>query len=150
MIIYIWRILEDQVPNICNKVKLKSHRNGAEETRIGRLCEIPSLNRSCHKHVQNLREASMPVRGQKLFNSLPKHLREMTGCSKDTFKAALDQYLTTIPDEPQIQGYTSMRRADSNSLLDMGRHAYAEAINSARVEGARDAREGCVANIAMD
>ena len=152
MIIYIWRILEDQVPNICDKVKLKSHRHGAEETRTGRLCEIPPLNRSCHKHVQNLREASMPVRGQKLFNYLPKHLREMTGCSKDTFKAALDQYLTTLPDEPQIQGYTSMRRADSNSLLDMGRHAYAEAeaINSARVEGAREAREGCVANTAMD
>ena len=56
----------------------------------------------------------------------------------------------TKPDEPQIQGYTSMRREDSNSLLDMGRHAYAEAINSARVEGAREAKEGCVANTAMD
>ena len=92
----------------------------------------------------------MPVRGQKLFNSLPKHLREMTGCSKDAFKAALDLYLSTKPDEPQIQGYTSMRRAGSNSLLDMGRHAYAEASYRARVEGAREAREGCVANTAMD
>ena len=149
MIIYIWRILEGQVPNICDKVKLKSHRYGTEETRLGRLCEIPPLNRSCVNHVQNLREASMPVRGQKLFNSLPKYLREMTGCSKDAFKAALDKYLSTIPDEPQIQGYTSMRRAESNSLLDMRRHAYSEA-NRARVEGASEAREGCVADVAMD
>ena len=150
MIIYVWRILEGQVPNICDKVKLKSHRNGSEESRIGRQCEIPPLNRNCTNHVRNLREASMPVRGQKLFNILPKYLREMTGCSKDAFKAALDRYLSTVPDEPQIQGYTSMRRADSNSLLDMGRHAYAEAVNKARVEGAREAREGCVANTAMD
>ena len=150
MIIYVWRILEGQVPNICNKIKLKSHRNGSEESRIGRQCEIPPLNRNCTNHVRNLREASMPVRGQKLFNILPKYLREMTGCSKDAFKAALDRYLSTVPDEPQIQGYTSMRRADSNSLLDMGRHAYTEAVNKARVEGAREAREGCVANTAMD
>ena len=64
------------------------------------------------------------------------------------FKTVLDKYLSTIPDEPQIQGYTSMRRAESNSLLDMRRHAYSEA-NRARVEGASEARESCVATLTL-
>ena len=151
MIIYIWRILEGQVPNICDKIKLKRHRNiSTEESRLGRLCDVPSLHRNCTRHVQNLREASMPVRGQKLFNSLPKYLRDMTGCSKDSFKAALDKYLTTVADEPHIQGYTSMRRADTNSLLDMSRLAYLDA-SRAGVGGARiEAREGCATGVAMD
>ena len=37
----------------------------------------------------------------------------------DAFKSKLDRFLQTVPDEPQIQGYTAMRRAGSNSLLDM-------------------------------
>ena len=43
----------------------------------------------------------------------------MKNCEKHVFKAALDTYLRTIPDEPQIVGYTASRRAESNSLLDM-------------------------------
>ena len=39
----------------------------------------------------------------------------------DSFKRRLDRYLSTIPDEPQIPGYTAQRRAESNSLLDMTR-----------------------------
>ena len=45
----------------------------------------------------------------------------MTGCKVDTFKRRLDNYLTTIPDEPQVLGYTAQRRADSNSVLDMAK-----------------------------
>ena len=37
------------------------------------------------------------------------------------FKHELDRYMATIPDEPQIPGYTAQRQADSNSLLDMNR-----------------------------
>ena len=43
----------------------------------------------------------------------------MTNCSKETFKYKLDLFLKLIPDEPQIPGYTSIRRADTNSILDM-------------------------------
>ena len=91
---------------------------------------------------------SLRYHGPKLWAAMPREAK--TAPDLDAFKAALDRYLSTVPDEPQIQGYTSMRRSDSNSLLDMGRHAYTEAVNKARVEGAREAREGCVANTAMD
>ena len=35
------------------------------------------------------------------------------------FKKALDRFLSTIPYEPLIPGYTAYRRAKSNSLLDV-------------------------------
>ena len=37
----------------------------------------------------------------------------------ETMKRKLDNYLRTVPDEPQIPGYTAQRRAETNSLLDM-------------------------------
>ncbi len=52
-----------------------------------------------------------------LFNTLPSELRNMTNCSSESFKQALDTFLKTIPDEPQTPGYTYMRRAESNSLI---------------------------------
>ena len=92
MIIYVWRILEGQVPNICTtergSIKLKqNHRlNENEEDRLGRKCDIPTLNTNSTHHVQSLREASLSVRGQKLFNILPKYIRDLKGCTKDSFK----------------------------------------------------------------
>ena len=46
-------------------------------------------------------------------------LRNMTNCSSESFKQALDTFLKTIPDEPQTPGNTYMRRAESNSLIHM-------------------------------
>ena len=119
-IIYIWRILENQVPNISTadgvqKISAKWHM------RRGRECTIPRVSRNASNIVQSLAYASLPVHGQRLFNTLPAELRNITGCSIDVFKCRLDRYLWTIPDEPQIPGYTAQRRADSNSLLDMTR-----------------------------
>ena len=156
MIIYVWRILEGQVPNISDNergsIRLKqTQRHGEnEEDRLGRKCDIPNILTNSTTHVQNLREASVSVRGQKLFNILPKHLRDMKDCKKETFKSALDRYLSTIPDEPHIQGYVQMRRADSNSLLDMIKFANSAAENTAGVEvAATPASIGCVYEVAV-
>ena len=124
-IIYIWRILEGQVPNITtadgnqNKIRAKWCK------RRGRECNIPLVNSKAPRRIQSLVYASLPVHGQQLFNTLPIELRNLTGCTVEIFKRRLDTYLMTIADEPQIQGYTAQRRADSNSLLDMTRLTYA-------------------------
>ena len=156
MIIYVWRILEGQVPNMCDNERgcirpKQTQRHGDnEEERLGRKCDIPTISTNSTTHVQNLREASLSVRGQKLFNTLPKHLRDMRDCKKEAFKSALDQYLGTIPDEPHIQGYVQMRRADSNSLLDMSKFANSAAGNTTRVEvAATTASTGCVLEVAL-
>ena len=113
-IIYVWRVLEGQVPNIgSRRISAKWHM------RRGRECIPPKISRNAHSQVQRLIYASLPVHGQQLFNALPTEVRNLTGCTVDAFKSKLDRFLQTVPDEPQIQGYTAMRRAGSNSLLDM-------------------------------
>ena len=47
----------------------------------------------------------------------------ISGCTVETFKLHLDRFLVTVPDEPQVRGYTDMRRAESNSLLHMAQLA---------------------------
>ena len=113
-IIYVWKVLENLVPNIGNnRISSKTH------IRRGRECFPPKVNQYCSRKVQNLIYASLPVHGQQLFNCLPKEIRNITKCEVDTFKGALDQYLMTVPDEPLIRGYERFRRAESNSLLNM-------------------------------
>ena len=121
MTIYIWRILEGQVPNISSKVTAKWH------ARRGRECIIPSVNRASPPSIQKLQHASLPVRGQQLFNTLPVDIQNITEFSVDAFKRQLDKYLRTVPDEPQIPGYTAQRRSDTNSLPDMTRFAHYKA-----------------------
>ena len=113
-IIYIWKVLEQRVPNIGNdRVKSKIH------PRRGRECFPLIVNQRSDKKIQSLIYSSLPVHGQQLFNCLPKELRNMTKCDIDVFKGELDRYLRTVPDEPLIRGYEKFRRSESNSLLDM-------------------------------
>ena len=115
-ILYIWKILEHRVPNCGIEVK--------QNLRLGRLCEIPGIKK-CSARIVTLRENSFQVQGPKLFNILPPKIRNMTGCSIDDFKFALDQFLMKIPDEPNVPGaeYTptacnQVTGKPSNSLVD--------------------------------
>ena len=64
--------------------------------------------------AHTLRNSSFSVIGPKLFNSLPRELRELPDLQKtteqliSTFKKNIDNYLSTIPDVP----------GRANSLLD--------------------------------
>lgn len=114
-IVYIYKILENLVPNLSvNKIESKYSE------RRGRLCIIPTLaNSQCPSAIINAREASLPLKGAKLYNILPKYLRNITGISVESFKHHLDKYLLTIPDEPTVDGYYGMRAANTNSLIDV-------------------------------
>ena len=118
-IMYIWCILEGLVPAV-NNVKYKIC------PRKGRTCVIPMTKKGPY---QNERNASLSVMGARLFNILPINLRNFIGY-KDKFKRKLDQYLKFVPDEPQIQGYTAWRRANSNCLIDMAKFASYEERNN--------------------
>ena len=115
-IIYIWKILEGKVPN-CG-INFKLHE------RLGRKCEIRPLKPSAAK-FRTLRENSFQVHGCRLFNILPQKIRSLEKCSVEDFKYELDQYLATIPDEPNVPGTEYCPRATcqitgrpSNSLID--------------------------------
>lgn len=124
LILYAWRIIEGQVPNVCDPssggLRTKSH------IRRGRYCVLPTISSQAPQSIQSLRHASFAVHAPRLFNSLPATLRNMTRCSLDAFKRKLDRFLTTVPDEPQMTGYTAMRRADSNSVIHMTQYATAQ------------------------
>ena len=93
-IIYMWKIINDQVPNC-----------GVEWTeateRKGRMCKIPNLKGS--SKVQKLREQSFQMAGPKLWNCLPKSVRNLKTTSQDEFKQVLDDFLCKVPDEPKCE-----------------------------------------------
>lgn len=115
MIIYTWRMIENQVPNIGIQ---------HQYSKRGRRCIVPSVKKDAPSWTRKLREASLNVRGPTLFNCLPREIRDITDCKTETFKKSLDHWLSTIPDEPQIPGYTAMRRSESNCVRHM--YPYAE------------------------
>ena len=113
-ILYVWKILEGLVPNVNESIRPNTH------IRHGRKCSVIRIYNN--SKIQSIVENSFCVNGPRLFNILPRQVRDLTGIPLNTFKKALDDYLKLIPDEPQLVGYTAMRRADSNSLVDMIKH----------------------------
>ena len=114
-IIYTWKILEGKSPN-CG---ITSKNN----ERLGRICEVPPVKTNSRRTIQTLRENSFQISGPKLFNCLPKKLRNKKGCSIDDFKTELHLFLEGIPDEPKTNGFTpntcnQITARPSNSLLD--------------------------------
>ena len=112
-ILYIWKMLEQLVPAFG-----EGHGGMSKlHPRNGRTIDIPLRSKNIPTHLQKVRDASLLVHGSKLFNALPKNLRNCSNCSLLEFKSKLDGYLAQIPDEPLVHGYTQSHSAYSNSLL---------------------------------
>ena len=113
-IIYLWSILEKQVPNIQSNggelIKVQS----TSDSRLGRTIQTRPLRNT---RFGNLRFYSLPFHGARLFNSLPKDVRNMSQCPKTAFKSAIDTLLSKIDDEPRILLSQSSSQVSSNSLL---------------------------------
>ena len=50
-------------------------------------------------------------KGPKIFNCLPREVRNLTGCSVDKFKSWLDEILSQLLDEPSVPGWKKHCRA---------------------------------------
>ena len=112
-VLYVWKILEGISPNCGLEV--------AHSERRGREVKIPPIKAT--GRIQSLRESSFQVHGPKLFNSLPQAIRNLQKISIDDFKAKLDKYLETIPDEPKLPNYipatcNQITGNPSNSIVD--------------------------------
>ena len=78
-IFYIWKIIRGIVPNFGIKLS-------APNPMFGTLVLLPPFKTSRGRaSTRTLKEASLAIEGPKLFNSLPRELRDWAG-SKDTFK----------------------------------------------------------------
>ena len=113
-IIYTWKVLEGLVPN-CGIQPTCSDRRGRE-------CIVPvSRGKS---RIQTLRDQSFQVNGPRLFNCLPKNLRDVKKVTVDKFKEKLDNFLALMPDQPKIGDLipstcNQLTARPSNSLLDV-------------------------------
>ena len=57
--------------------------------------------------LRSMREKSIYGHGPRLFNVLPRCIREWTG-TFSSFKFMVDNFLTLVPDTPCIKGYSNM------------------------------------------
>ena len=104
-IIHVWKILHGYSPN---DILMSFHHN----SRLGPVADIPKLV-SKRQHVNTLRDKSFSCNGPRLFNLIPKELKEIE--SLPLFKSKLDYLLKQFPDNPPTPGYVTL---NNNSLLD--------------------------------
>ena len=117
--IYAWKMIEGLVPSCGLEVTVNERR--------GREILVPQTKGS--QRVQSMRDRSFQVNGARIFNSLPKSVRNLTRISIDDFKSKLDNYLETLPDEPKLTCYTptvcnQVTASPSNSIIDHARSRF--------------------------
>ena len=76
--------------------------------------QVSPYHPSAPAAVRKAREASLSVKGAKLFNTLPRGLRDITTGTVDNFKRELDGWLEKISDQHTIPG--RQWAATTNSL----------------------------------
>jgi hypothetical protein len=96
---------------------ITSHQN----PRRGRLVDVAQYHSQAPAAVRRAREASLSVHGAKLFNLLPRDIRDINTGTVDMFKGRLDAWLESIPDQPTTAG--RLRAATSNSLIDQAAYS---------------------------
>ena len=110
------------VPNIDgtmgHKIKTRKH------PRHGTQCVIQYPTK--RNPAQSLLKNAIIVFGPRLYNSLPKYLRDIESVRTETFKFELHKFLELIPDEPKMPNYVAT--SGSNSILDQLTHLRAQGI----------------------
>ena len=110
LIIYIWKMIQGMVPNFIKpelKIKVKNH------IRFGRQCVIPHFRGGSGVAVGSLCEGSFTVVAARLFNSMPRKVRDCDG-GLMVFKSALDDFLRNVPDKPKLPNY--IQQAKDNTI----------------------------------
>ena len=101
-----------------HKIKTRKH------PRHGTQCVIQyPTNRN---PSQSLQENPITVLGPRLYNSLPKYLRDIETVKTEKFNFKLDKFLELIPDEHKMPNYVTA--SGSNSILDQLTHLRAQGI----------------------
>ena len=85
--------------------------------RFERTCVRRSLS-NCSQRFKTIQAGSFTCAGPRLFNCLPREIRDLTGITTEAFKRRLDKFLENIPDEPPVPHGPTSRGAASNSIID--------------------------------
>ena len=81
-LIFIWKLSQGLVSGYSLPFQTSERR--------GTLALVPPFAINSPSAVKKAREASLQVKGARLFNLMPLNLRNMTGVSVEMFKTALD------------------------------------------------------------
>ena len=76
--------------------------------------------------AQSRQDNAITVFGPRLYNSLPKYLRDIESVKTEKLKFALDKFLELIPDQRKMPNY--LTTSGSNSILDQHTHPRAQGI----------------------
>ena len=110
LVIYAWKILEGLVDNPNDKVASRNH------VRLGRIIDIPSWTNSNSTKISNQKHNFFLKKAPRMFNKLPRQIRDISGTEVQSFKRAVDHFLQNIPDHPTAGSLPIHREAATNSL----------------------------------
>ena len=114
LLLYIFKILHHKVPNPGISYKYSLRR--------GKVLITPPVRSSKSCHATTLMHNSFMNRASRIFNSLPKEIRNLEEeTSLDYIKHKIDKFLQSITDEPRLPGYLPSVSAASNKLEDQVR-----------------------------
>ena len=105
IIIHMWKIIYNQVPNDLN-LQFTFH------DRRGICANVKPLSNYSGKS-QTLYDNSFAIMGPRLWNLVPKQI-QFINTSVEDFKCKLSKFLDLFPDQPPTSGYS---RINNNSLL---------------------------------
>ena len=119
IIMHVWKMLEGKAPNLADtetsRIKLQSEIH----SRRGRTCLIHGLA-STPTHLHKAKQQTVKCFGLKLFNSLPKQIRNITGTDVTQFKTQLDKFLQLVEDKPLLRSNANNGTYNnSNHLFDI-------------------------------
>ena len=110
IVISMWKILENLVPNLIPKVQ--TYTSGrlcyTQHVPIGHIGTI-CFNSFSPKFFHNMESL-------KTFNSLPANIRNTTNCETSVFKKKVDSYLQTILDNPCVPNEDNSLDARINEM----------------------------------
>ena len=115
MIIHLWKVYNDLAPNHTTRPVEDSFK---VHGRKGLEAKFPDLYTSAQGSVETLRENSFSVRAVKLFNRMPKEVRESE--TLEELKVNIGNFLDGIPDHPPVRGYRSSSDNSLVTLLGLG------------------------------
>ena len=93
------KMMEGTVPSLGFQVVWNPRR--------GRIVQTPAINNDAPAGIKLAKEHSFVHKTAKMWNLLPKCIRNTTNVSVDTFKFQLDQHLRTVIDQPSVLSLTS-------------------------------------------
>ena len=119
MIIYAWQQIEGIRDNILGLTVSARSIDGR-----GRLLTPKHLPWNISKKNRSIIHEATASKMVRLFNILPREIRNLTNISTEAFKRRLDRLLANVPDEPRLDDDKYSRRtvAASDSLVHQARN----------------------------